>query len=49
MVDEAAAMDGPPIMKGLVEGIVCIPTKPAGDSDQLPATHSNFIPAGVPI
>lgn len=29
--------------------VMCIPTKPAGNSDQLPATHSNFIPAGVPI
>jgi len=26
-----------------------IPTKPASDSDQSPATHSDFIPAGVPI
>ena len=26
-----------------------IPTKPATDSDQSPATHSAFIPAGIPI
>lgn len=26
-----------------------IPTKPAVDSDQYPATHSDFIPAGIPI
>jgi hypothetical protein len=30
-------------------GLLRIPTKPASDSDQLPATHSNFIPARVPI
>ncbi|MGH6865761.1 MAG: hypothetical protein ACREDO_06270, partial [Methyloceanibacter sp.] len=28
---------------------VRIPTKPASDSDQPPATHSDFIPAGIPI
>ncbi len=28
---------------------VRIPTKPASDSDQSPATHSDFIPAGAPI
>jgi hypothetical protein len=26
-----------------------IPTKPASDSEQSPATRSNFIPAGIPI
>jgi len=28
---------------------VRIPTKPARDSDRSPATHSDFIPAGIPI
>ncbi|MER9165629.1 hypothetical protein [Mesorhizobium sp. M0715] len=28
---------------------VRIPTKPAIDSDLKPASHSDFIPAGVPI
>jgi hypothetical protein len=28
---------------------VRIPTKPAVDSDQYPATHSDFIPAWIPI
>ncbi len=34
-----------------VLGAVClrIPTKPASDSEQSPATHSDFIPAGIPI
>jgi hypothetical protein len=26
-----------------------IPTKPAMHSEYYPATHSNFIPAGIPI
>ena len=33
----------------LRNGALRIPTKPASDSDQSPATHSDFIPAGVPI
>jgi hypothetical protein len=33
----------------LVGARLRIPTKPAGDSDQLPATHSDFIPAEIPI
>jgi hypothetical protein len=33
----------------MVEDRMRIPTKPASDSDQLPATHSDFIPAGIPI
>lgn len=28
---------------------VRIPTKPAMHSEAMPATHSNFIPAGIPI
>lgn len=36
-------------LSGLRVARVRIPTKPASDPDQLPATHSNFIPAGIPI
>ncbi|MCH4561366.1 hypothetical protein [Mesorhizobium jarvisii] len=32
-----------------LERCVRIPTKPAIDSDLKPASHSDFIPAGVPI
>jgi hypothetical protein len=32
-----------------LKATVRILTKPASDSDQLPATHSDFIPAGIPI
>jgi hypothetical protein len=30
-------------------GLLRIPTKPAMHSELMPATYSNFIPAGVPI
>ncbi|WP_281033013.1 MULTISPECIES: hypothetical protein [unclassified Mesorhizobium] len=30
-------------------GLLRIPMKPAIDSDLKPASHSDFIPAGVPI
>jgi hypothetical protein len=31
------------------KGRLRIPTKPAMHSELMPATYSNFIPAGVPI
>ncbi|MHC2793233.1 hypothetical protein ACVINZ_002245 [Mesorhizobium jarvisii] len=35
--------------KLIADAKVRIPTKPAIDSDLKPASHSDFIPAGVPI
>ncbi|QGU21181.1 hypothetical protein MCHK_12145 (plasmid) [Mesorhizobium huakuii 7653R] len=55
IITSAATPDSHPDCRALLIRIVAphgclrIPTKPAIDSDLKPASHSDFIPAGVPI
>jgi len=36
-------------LQATIPHLMRIPMKPATDSDLMPASHSDFIPAGVPI
>lgn len=49
MIDAINVRHASPYIKNIHPMMMRIPTKPAMHSNLMPATYSDFIPAGIPI